>query len=364
MWDKILNAIGFSSNGSSKTSVAQLANNIHSFFVYLNQKINTFFINEFSNVTDQKIQYLLQGLFGLIGVYLTCWIMYEGYQILWGKNNKNIKDFMWEAFLKFIFIALCFFPGAWMELIKGSVIGIRQYISTGFAGVPILHSLGQFGGDAMISSMIIMQNSTIIPFTGDGPNPVTAFLSAIIIWGGFFIVAFPLVMAFIKNAIMFFIAVAIIPLMIYFKIFYSTKDIFVQWLMLLLSNLLFLIFLNIFLGAVFSYCLPIIGDVAAHSDKSNAFVVGFYFIMYGFLLKIFVGISQDLATSLTRISMDSQVGSAIGSGLASVGSTMGMATGVGAITSRVAGKGLIKGATKGTPLAKKAFDKFRKIGGK
>ena len=87
-------------------------------------KINNFFGNG-KFVNDQMTNFI-STLLTIVGSYLLCWILYRGYQILWGRSNDNIKDFLWDAFLKAIFIAICMYPEEWLKLVTEALKEMRE----------------------------------------------------------------------------------------------------------------------------------------------------------------------------------------------------------------------------------------------
>ena len=41
---------------------------------------------------------VVSALESVVATFLVAWVLYEGFQIAYGKSGKSLKEFMWDAF--------------------------------------------------------------------------------------------------------------------------------------------------------------------------------------------------------------------------------------------------------------------------
>ena len=260
-----------------------------------------------------------------VGIYLTCWIIYRGYQILWGRNQDNIKDFAWDAFVRFIFILVCFFPTEWLNLISAALkefhelkIGNQwdfiQYIQLYFEkSIDFAKQMSQDGSWYEILYIGLM---IIIVMLGTLAGCFYAFKS------------------YILNYIGFVFLLALTPLALMCLIFGNfLKDTFKNWWGLMLSSCLTLVLLNAFGIGIFTFVSNIyfkeVTTLLA-DGSSNYLIVAFLALFTGGMITTFVKIIVNLVEKIVGTSIESTVNHAA----LSVGSTIAGGTGIGALATR------------------------------
>lgn len=329
------------------------------------KSIDNFFIENtgYNSTIEKNIDNLISVLLTIVGTYLLCWIIYRGYKILWGKSNDNFKDFLWDAFLKFIFIYICMFPNEWISLIKEAIRGFREYalIDNNYMSVP-----------NQLQHYYNITRAITINFIGHSSNFefLAALLYSIVAWIGFFIGAFGLFFALITNTVSFYILLFIAPIAFYGLIFGSfLKNIFTQWVTMILSNIITLFFIHIFCGyalkLINSYTTTALNQIGVKDIPH--YNVAIVCIFAGICLKVFVDLVLSLAEKMTNVSLESASRGAIKGGMATLGANLGF----GALATKRATKGLLFGA-KGSARAydgiktggKFILDKIRKTGGR
>ena len=139
--------------------------------------------NYFSNIGDTAMNNIVNNLLFIVGSYMLCWIMYRGYKILWGKSNDNIKDFLWDMFLKIIFIYICLFPNDWLGLVKEAIEGFRKLYDD---GISITEQINEYYKTMVSFSTTLIITNVKVPFVGDLIN----FLYLIVIWLTFLVAIF------------------------------------------------------------------------------------------------------------------------------------------------------------------------------
>ena len=314
--------------------------------------------NAISNFYNEKeffesaIGNLVEIFLTIVGSYLLAWIMYRGYQIMWGKNNDNIKDFLWDAFLKFIFVMICMFPDEWLNLVAEALKEMREINIRSF---DIVDSMQKFWDLGIAISNEIDKNTS---------NALLIWIAfctfAILI--GLLIGAFGVYFPFIINLISFSVLLALTPFAFYCLIFGNfLKSIFKQWWNLILSNILALIFLNVMMYFIFNFLIsPLMGNavyyVTSKDDFASDLKAVSLVIICGISLKIFTGLILSLTEKLIGVSFENSVGGSVRSGLAIAGAVGGLGLRGAVGFAKPHGEALTK---LGSFVGKKAINKFK-----
>ena len=166
----------------------------------------------------------------------------------------------------------------------------------------------------------------IKPFFDDIAGAFIAPIISVVIFAGFFIGAFPVIMSLISNMLSFFVLILIMPLAFYFLIFGNfTKGIFAQWFNMLLSNILTLIFLSAFGSMFFSITGSAFTDAINVVENNGAYWrVGAMWFAIGIFIKIFTSLIVSLAEKLTQVSLETAGSSSLASGAGITGAMAGV----------------------------------------
>lgn len=279
-------------------------------------KMDGFFASEYQTGVGM-FQNLVDGTGKILGVYLTVWIMIEGYKILWGGSKQSMTNFMWDSALKIIFIALAFNSGAWISLVYNAFDGMKEYGKEIFSeDGNVYEKLGMWAGMLGDYYQEIWKKA--------GALELIVYIFVIILaFIGFFIGALPVMRHMIINTLSFLLLMIVAPLAFYFLIFKVTKNAFSQWLQMVLANIMTIIMLNFFVAMIFKYIFEKLFSNTAYYD--NAFTIMLLSIFYGILLNVFCSMAVQFAQQLTNVSLESIAGSAMGRAMGIAGSATGLA---------------------------------------
>lgn len=298
---------------------------------------------------------LVKTFTAFVGTYLMCWIIYRGYQILWGRNQDNIKDFAWDAFIRFIFAAICFFPDEWLRLISASLKEFHELkIGNQWSFVQYI----QFYFDKTIGFTERMAQD------GSWYEVLYIGLMIIMVMLGTLAGCFYAFKSYILNYIGFVFLLALAPLALMCLIFGNfLKDTFKNWWGLMLSSCLTLVLLNAFGIGIFTFVNNIyFKEVSSllQDGSSNYLVIAFISLFTGGMITTFVKIIVSLVEKMVGTSIESTVNHAA----LSVGSTMAGGAGIGALASRFGAKygfrGAKIGASKAYQGSKKLIERFKR----
>ena len=329
----------------------------------------TGFINEISGAFSTNFQDYILGFKIILSVWLTAWIIYEGLQIAYGRNGKNIKDFMWDSFMKFVFISVCLYPDAFTNMLKSALDGIREYTLGSGKSDNLYTLLGDFAYNVSKATNIMTTSSGFFNIFSDKPNAIVAYLSAIICYIGFFIGAASVLITLAINSLSFYLLAAVIPIMFFCLIFGFLKNVFTQWMTMMISNVFTLIFITLFCSSAFNYILPKTQILVSDAETTNSFFIGGAFIFYGILLKVFIILATSMAQNLTQVSMEGAARAGLMQGTAMAGAGAGLGAAAALKYGRYVGGGWVNPATN-TATAKfgefigragaKGFNKFNR----
>lgn len=298
---------------------------------------------------------LVKTFTAFVGAYLMCWIIYRGYQILWGRNQDNIKDFAWDAFIRFIFAAICFFPDEWLRLISASLKEFHELkIGNQWSFVQYI----QFYFDKTIGFTERMAQD------GSWYEVLYIGLMIIMVMLGTLAGCFYAFKSYILNYIGFVFLLALAPLALMCLIFGNfLKDTFKNWWGLMLSSCLTLVLLNAFGIGIFTFVNNIyFKEVSSllQDGSSNYLVIAFISLFTGGMITTFVKIIVSLVEKMVGTSIESTVNHAA----LSVGSTMAGGAGIGALATRFGAKygfrGAKIGASKAYQGSKKLIERFKR----
>ena len=303
-------------------------------------KITNFFGD--GSFVNGQITNLINILLGIVGAYLTAWILYRAFQILWGKNNDNIKDFMWDTFLKFIFILICFNPDEWLNLVTEAIKEMRDISITG----QTLEKELQLFWD-ICYSIILDMTATDEIFQNPAVAIYNTFCSLIVLLGAF-IGVIGLMSVMIINYISFLVLLAITPFAFYCLIFGNfLKPIFKQWWSLILSCVLVYIFLQIFMSFGMNIARGL-ASASLNTSDMNFLKRGGYVILAGLIIKFVASLITGIVEKIVGVSIEGSIASGIANGLKTAGVVGGagalfganFAKGVGKLGNKIASYGL------------------------
>lgn len=285
-------------------------------------KVNNLFGNG-KFVNDQMTNFI-STLLTIVGSYLTCWILYRGYQILWGKSNDNIKDFLWDAFLKAIFIAICMYPEEWLKLVTEALKEMRE-ISVSKSSLENDLQLFWDIGFSLVKVMTAEENLLNLYYD----------LCAVIVIVGVFIGVFAVLSIVVINTISFTVLLALAPFAFYCLIFGNfLKPIFKQWWNLTLACVLTFIFLKIFMSFGMDVARSL-ASLALNSPKTSYAKCAGYVVLAGLIIKFIASLITGVVEKLVGVSIEGSVKNAATGGMQTAGLALGGAA--------IAGKSAIKG---------------------
>lgn len=316
----------------------EVGKGLYSLIMDISSNVDNFFSKNYSTGVN-TLQSVIDATGNILAIYLTVWIMIEGYKILWGNGKQSFQNFAFDATIKFIFIVLSMNAGNWINLVFEAFNGAKDFIDTSLS----YDSKGVYEKVAIWAGL--MGDYYQIVWDKSGTLQIAYMIFIIIVaFIGFLIGATPILRALFVNTLSFLLLMILSPLAFYFLIFKTTKNSFAQWFQMVLANIITLLCLSIFLNILFNYIFIKINKLGNFYDE--AFLVALLMIFYGILANIICGMATGIAEKLTNVSLDGLAATSVGRTMGLAGATGGAAIG-GAILGARAGQAMGAGKAAG-----------------
>ncbi len=321
------------------------------FFKVYDNKLSELLVSQ-NNILNKSFLNYVDNLKSLLVTFLLLWIIYNAIQIMYGKNNRNVKDFFWESFIKCIVITFCLNSGGWLSYVNDIFNGIKNIdISLG-----VFSLMGQLDIwlNRFWSTILWASSGTSVfsPFSSLATFFYIIFLCLIFFFG-----CYKLVKTYAINLFLGMVLMAIAPLMFLMLLVPVLKNTFSEYLKLLVSNILTIVILTIVIFSItrlVSYFYVNGSDLAA-DEISSIFQSLFYFILGSIVLETFASIAINLAESLSGANLESAVSQSSTNSLAKYGALAGAGAGMAKVAGMVTGKTASNIFGAGAGMAGRAF---------
>ncbi len=298
----------------------------------------------------------------LLSIIITLVIMYKGYEVLMGRSQSPIRELTWDITGKLVAITFALNIGGWLTLVINAMDGIYEWAGGGTQMYKTLDEM--YANTAQLANIIWAKSSGV-------GGAILAIVAMLLCYVGFVIAVVPTLAIFVITTFTQTLLVITAPIVFWLLIFKSTKNVFTQWIGLLLSNTLVILLVGLFLSV---FMEQISGWISLLSSKiqAGAEVLGIsiFFVIASLVLVIMIISAKLYAEKIANVSMEGAMGGAIGSALNPVsrlagwtaGKAAGKAVNAGKTGAKLAAKGAWAGAKGGYSFAKKMYERARNAG--
>ncbi|EAI1058165.1 conjugal transfer protein TrbL [Campylobacter coli] len=298
----------------------------------------------------------------LLSIIITLVIMYKGYEVLMGRSQSPIRELTWDITGKLVAITFALNLGGWLDLTISTMDGLYEWAGGGTQMYKTLDEM--YANTAQLTNIIWAKSSGV-------GGAILAIVAMLLCYVGFAIAVVPALTIFVVTTFTQTLLVITAPIVFWLLVFKATKNVFTQWIGLLLSNTLVILLVGLFLGV---FMEQISGWISLLSNKiqNGAEVLGIsiFFVIASLVLVIMIISAKLYAEKVANVSMEGAMGGAIGSALNPVsrlaGWTAGKAAGktvnAGKTGAKLAAKGAWAGAKGGYSFAKKMYERARNAG--
>ncbi|EIY4177563.1 type IV secretion system protein [Campylobacter jejuni] len=298
----------------------------------------------------------------LLSIIITLVIMYKGYEVLMGRSQSPIRELTWDIVGKLVAITFALNLGGWLDLTISTMDGLYEWAGGGTQMYKTLDEM--YANTAQLANIIWAKSSGV-------GGAILAIVAMLLCYVGFVIAVVPTLAIFVITTFTQTLLVITAPIVFWLLIFKSTKNVFTQWIGLLLSNTLVILLVGLFLSV---FMEQISGWISLLSSKiqAGAEVLGIsiFFVIASLVLVIMIISAKLYAEKVANVSMEGAMGGAIGSVLNPVGRLAGWAGGKVAgktvntakAGGKLAAKGTLASAKGGYSFAKKMYERARNAG--
>lgn len=289
----------------------------------------------------------------LLSIIITLVIMYKGYEVLMGTSQSPIRELTWDIAGKLLAITFALNIGGWLTLVINAMDGIYEWAG---GGTQMYKTLDEMFVNTINLTDIIWTK------TSGFADSLMAIAAMLLCYVGFAIAVVPTLAIFVITTFTQTLLVITAPIVFWLLIFKSTKNVFTQWIGLLLSNTLVILlvglFLSVFMEQISNWIQYFIKETQTGGEVLKTSI---FFVIASLVLVIMIISAKLYAEKIANVSMEGAMGGAIGSALNPVsrlaGWTAGKAAGktvnAGKTGAKLAAKGAWAGAKGGYSFAKK-----------
>ncbi|MDE5603166.1 MAG: type IV secretion system protein, partial [Helicobacter sp.] len=173
----------------------------------------------------------------LFSIIITLVIMYKGYEVLMGKSQSPIRELTFDIAGKLLAITFALNIGGWLDLTISAMDGIYEWAG---GGAKMYQNLDEMFANTTKLADTIWAKTSILK----APIGLAAMVLCYI---GFTIAVIPTLSILIVTTFTQTLLVITAPIVFWLLIFKSTKNVFTQYIGLLLSNTLVILLVGLFL---------------------------------------------------------------------------------------------------------------------
>ncbi|ENY9526529.1 type IV secretion system protein [Campylobacter coli] len=298
----------------------------------------------------------------LLSIIITLVIMYKGYEVLMGTSQSPIRELTWDIAGKLLAITFALNIGGWLTLVINAMDGIYEWAG---GGTQMYKTLDEMFVNTINLTDIIWTK------TSGFADSLMAIAAMLLCYVGFAIAVVPTLAIFVITTFTQTLLVITAPIVFWLLIFKSTKNVFTQWIGLLLSNTLVILlvglFLSVFMEQISNWIQYFIKETQTGGEVLKTSI---FFVIASLVLVIMIISAKLYAEKIANVSMEGAMGGAIGSALNPVsrlagwtaGKAAGKAVNAGKTGAKLAAKGAWAGAKGGYSFAKKMYERARNAG--
>ncbi|ECO1957849.1 type IV secretion system protein [Campylobacter coli] len=301
----------------------------------------------------------------LLSIIITIVIMYKGFEVLAGRSQAPIRDLTWDIAGKLLAITFALNIGGWLDLAINAMDGIYEWAG---GGTTMYKSLDELFENTIKLTKTIWDKASF----GDS---IIAVIGMVLCYLGFVIAVVPVLAILFVASFTQTLLVISAPIAFWLLIFKSTKNVFTQWIGLLLSNTLVVLLVGLFAKTFINQIGTWINSFSVGTgDGSEILSTSVFFVIASIVLVVMIIATKVFAEKVASVSMEGAMGGAMSSTLNPAGRLAGKALGWGSgkavnyagTAGKYAGKGIAAGskfattgATGGYSFAKRMYERMR-----
>lgn len=272
--------------------------------------------NIMTTIQKASINQRFMELQSVVGILIVLSIMYKGYQTLAGKAQDPIRDLVWDIARKLMILTFVMNVSGWLTASISALKGIYEWAGGGSGFYTRLDSITSTFMDVLVG-------------VWNNHNGLDAIIGCFIVF--FMIISFVSVMitfvftvvsASLTNT---FLIIAL-PLALFCFMYENTRQVFVQWCNMFISNIFLLLFMTCFIDFLCNSLMNIYGASKEINQKNASLWIAILqpIFLSGILITC-ISVIKTLASNLAQVSLDSAGASAMQNFTNSIGGSAGRA---------------------------------------
>lgn len=254
----------------------------------------------------------------LIQASISLYVLVSGYRIFAGKLQRPVESIVWDLAKMSVILAFMLNIGGYLNLTIDALNGMRD----GFASVSgkgdspwaMLDSMWETTGK-LGTKLIELDPSTYVKLDGG--------IAALFAWIGALVTMLVSAAVFVIAEITMLIMGIVAPVFIFCMLFGFLRQMFNNWLQIIFSSILTILFATLFIGISIGLFNEILTKANAMANASNLIVVGAQACATGLLAAVLVWLSSKFATQLAGVGVEGtmQAAAAMGVGVGLFGAS-------------------------------------------
>lgn len=258
--------------------------------------------------TQGQMMIYASGVSSLANASIALFILVKGYQTLAGKLQTPIEDVVWELTKMSIIMIFVNNIGGYLDMAISALQGLRD----GFAGEQnvwaILDTLWETTQN-LAQEVYNLDDSTYVSVAGA--------IGAGLVWLGTIITLLISSIVFLSAQVTILLLSVTAPIFIFCLMFGFLRQMFNNWLQLIFSSILTVLFATLVIRAGISYYGSILAQITADASKYNLMAMGAMACVAGVLSGFVVWLSSRFASQLAGVGIDGAIQGMAAMGLGS-----------------------------------------------
>ncbi len=267
----------------------------------------------------------------LFSIIITLVIMYKGYEVLMGRSQSPIRELTFDIAGKLLAITFALNIGGWLDGTISAMDGIYEWAG---GGTKMYQNLDEMFANTTKLADTIWAKTSILK----APIGLAAMVLCYI---GFIVAVVPTLSILIVTTFTQTLLVITAPIVFWLLIFKSTKNVFTQYIGLLLSNTLVILlvglFLKVFMNQISTWINYFIKETQTGAEVLGT---GIFYVIASLILSTMIIAAKTFAEKIAHVSMESAMD--------------GVMNPAGRLAGKALGYGAGKAANLASPLASMA----------
>lgn len=254
-------------------------------------KFNTTIMDAVNKLGDTYQAQYATGIMSLMVGSVTLYIMWVGYSALAGKRQTPVPDLVWDLARFAMIITFITNAGGYLTATTQALQGLKD----GFTGgTSVWATLDQLWGSTqkLAETVFKLDKSDYVPVAGG--------LGMMLVWAGSIALMFTSAVVFLTADLTMTFMLITAPIFIFCLMFGFLRSMFNNWLQLIFSSILTVLFASLVIRLAIDFQLEISGQVTQVqlSSESNIVTMGAMGAVAGLLSAVLVTIAAGFAQKL------------------------------------------------------------------